>query len=97
MAYLIKSIEPVLKGQLLRVTFSEDAGPDQRAFFTPDELKRKIEALNFWNYFPVWLRAQADDKLIDLKTIALAELRTFCVGKVLPATSRPASIIIDEV
>ena len=87
MAYTISAITPVLGGQLLRVEFSEDGGPTKRAFYTPAELKRKTEPLSFDSYFPLWLRAQAAANSVDLKSVTLAALRTFCIGKTLPALS----------
>lgn len=85
MAYTITAIDPVLGGSLLRVKFTQDGGPEERAFFETAELRRRTEGLRFYEYFPAWLRASAATASVDLKTVTLAQLRSFAVGKVLPA------------
>lgn len=85
MAYTITAIDPVLGGLLLRVKFTQDGGAEQRAFFPANDLRRRTEGLQFGEYFPAWLRASANVASVDLKTVTLAQLRSFAVGKVLPA------------
>lgn len=84
MAYTVTAIDPVLGGTLLRVQYRQDGGPVQRVFFEAADLRRPTEGKQFAEMFPLWLRAQAADKSVDLKTVTLAALRTFCVGKTLP-------------
>lgn len=85
MSYTITAIDPVLGGALLRVKFTQDGGKEERAFFDTGSLRRRTEGLQFGEYFPLWLRAQAAGATVDLKTVTLAQLRSFAVGKVLPA------------
>lgn len=85
MAYTITAIDPVLGGTLLRVKYTQDGGPEKRAHFPVNELRRRTEGLLFDEYFPAWLRASANIAAVDLKTVTLAQLRSFAVGKVLPA------------
>ena len=86
MAYTVNSVSPVLGGQLLRVTYTQDGGPEKRAHFLASDLRRTTEAMHFDEYFPLWARAQAAKDGVKLASLTLAQFRTLVVGKTIPAT-----------
>ncbi|MCC7186194.1 MAG: hypothetical protein IT185_08150 [Acidobacteria bacterium] len=85
MSYTVNSVTPVLGGLLLRVRYTQDGGPEERAHFYTSELRRTTEAMSFADFFPLWARAQAAKDGVKLATLTLAQLRTLVVGKTLPA------------
>lgn len=90
MAYIITNANLIMGNTMIEVAFTKDGGPEMRRYFTVTELRRRVDAGDFGEVFPKWLKARAQAESVDLKTVTFAQLRTYIVGKSIPSAPSPS-------